>query len=914
MLIRIDGRHDGVRQYLEKGQKRGRELTRDALDERVPLAGDLDLTDAIIQSIHAEPGVDRYLSITLSFREDHIDRETLDAIVRDFEAFVFSAFRPDEYNFYAEAHLPRVKSYLDSRTGQRVERKPHIHIVIPKMNLISGQHMEPLGYVKSNIAFIDAFQEVTNARYGLSSPKDNRRVVLTDASEMISRYRGDIFRDASRAFKEQLLETMLERRIERHEDFMAMLAGFGETRLRNAGRENEYPNVKPPGAAKGVNLKEHVFSRGFIELPTQVKRLQLSAEMTPMYESLGAPHEPASGFASTLANWHQFRAREVKYLRNGNTHAVPDYQEATPEIRLRQLDERARRFYDHHLKDHDEPRSAQQRPDVDEGGQRPRCIDRMYGFKRAGRSPGIGRRSRHGAVSCTGRPPLNERGRYEFGRQHAAIAARLADGWQSGAVAGWSGAATPAVDGVRGVSGVRVVGVPARPAVLLPDHAHRLMEQQSSVSPDRVRRNRHRDPAGVSATGRVADSTLSQRMRDAREARQQAGDIQQSAFAAIRMNLDAHRLLAELSHTHGVQPEKYRVTKGRDGGDRIRCGSRRLNVSDFLTKELNLAWREAGPMLRQVYGRQIVGVPVPQPRALPCAALWRDFAADRASRNEARRAAWRAQHCRERKRRELIQQIFERALESARNRALHPAGRRGALSIARMTRAAGLMALRKSIQQERDALRVQYGDVASPTFAAYLRTRAQKGDDAALAELRRIQPDVHQAGSLPFCDGANEIRPVMGSAQRNEILYRQPALTWVVHDNGNVTYRFAGRDVVRDQGRSIRVLDVSPEAIEAALRLAQAKYGNTLALAGSPDYQVAAARVAADACLPVEFTDERLNRTMTERRMENLRKRVAQSAAHACSVRATDMTRGLRTIPERPDAGHDVSGRDGPAH
>lgn len=75
MLIRVSGRHDGVKQYLKEGRKVGRELERNELDERVVLAGDLDLTDAVIQSIDAAPNVDRYLSITLSFKEDHVDRD-----------------------------------------------------------------------------------------------------------------------------------------------------------------------------------------------------------------------------------------------------------------------------------------------------------------------------------------------------------------------------------------------------------------------------------------------------------------------------------------------------------------------------------------------------------------------------------------------------------------------------------------------------------------------------------------------------------------------------------------------------------------------------------------------------------------------------------------------------------------------
>ncbi|MGF7135777.1 hypothetical protein P3T40_007289 [Paraburkholderia sp. EB58] len=60
-------------------------MERDEMDERAILAGDLDLTKDLIQSIDAD--AERYLNVTLSFKEDAIDRELVGAIVRDFEAF-----------------------------------------------------------------------------------------------------------------------------------------------------------------------------------------------------------------------------------------------------------------------------------------------------------------------------------------------------------------------------------------------------------------------------------------------------------------------------------------------------------------------------------------------------------------------------------------------------------------------------------------------------------------------------------------------------------------------------------------------------------------------------------------------------------------------------------------------------------
>ena len=166
MLIRVSGGGGGIKEYLEDGRKQGRGFTRDELDERVILAGDLEATDAIIQLM--ENDGERYLHITLAFKEDEVSRATMENIAREFEQFLFSAYRSDEYSFYAEAHLPKIKSYTHEQTGDFVERKPHIHFVVPKINLLTGRHLNPLGVVEKNQRHIDAFQEYINHKYELS--------------------------------------------------------------------------------------------------------------------------------------------------------------------------------------------------------------------------------------------------------------------------------------------------------------------------------------------------------------------------------------------------------------------------------------------------------------------------------------------------------------------------------------------------------------------------------------------------------------------------------------------------------------------------------------------------------------------------------------------------------------------------
>ncbi|MFL9876630.1 LPD7 domain-containing protein [Paraburkholderia megapolitana] len=887
MLIRISGHHDGVKVYLEEGRKVGREFSRDEMDERVVLDGDLDITDAIIQAIEAAANVDRYLTITLSFREDSVDRETLDAVVREFKAFVFTAWRPDELNFYAEAHLPRVKSYIDEKTGLLVERKPHIHIVIPKLNLISGQGARPFGFDKLNLDYIDAIQEHLNAKYGLASPKDHRRTELTDSSEMISRYRGDLFRPAARALKEQLLDAVLDQRIESWPAFEALLAARGAFRMRNAGSEDAYPNIKVADADKGVNLKDYVFSRAFIELPTDRKFAQLSADVASHYEERQSSRATPAEVQALLDEWSATRAREVKYLNSGNTRQWERYQHSSPADRRLMLDELERGFYSQHVKEfHDDDSGFRQLgPDDIE---HPFDVDFDAGW--SGIDIGIGPDDGSGPGPAPGLAPGSP----------GADRDAFIDAGESGASTGEPEFVAESFDVVRTLSGGDLDGVAQGRAVFLPDPAHDDLDDAGALSAYSLRRSRDRDreiASERSSTGRVADSAIAQHARDAHEARRQASGTEE--FAEIRLHLGAARLLAELSHSHGVLPQKYVITTGRDGGERIRAGRRNLNVSDFLTKELNLPWHEAAPLLREVYARQRAGAPAPRMRELPRAALWREYASDREARSVARRAVWDRQRQSERSRRADIASELTARREAIRlDRNLMPRERTPAIAAARINRAAADTALGAAIRRERDVLKVVYGDAAGPSFADWLQERAQNGDERALVELRRTGKPV--ADHTPGMQPVGSIRPAAAAHHEdNAILFNGSGFSLSVDEGGRVTYRLDGQPLVVDRGDAVDVLQVDRAAIETGLRLAQLKFGRTLDLDGSAAFQQAAIEVAAAAGLSVQFSNPDLNHALRAARTERVD---AQLADVRRSLNVRDDAPGAPTRQPAADA------------
>lgn len=886
MLIRVGGGNAGIKEYLEKGHKQGREHSRDELDERVILAGDLDFTDQLINDMTTNG--ERYLHITLAFKEDEISRETMMNIVRDFQEFAFAAYGDNEFNFYAEAHLPKIKSYINQKTGELVERKPHIHIVVPKINLLSGGFLNPLGMIEHNERFLDAFQEHINNKYGLASPKDNRRIEFTNASDMIQRYKDDYFDGQNKDLKKDILNAILEKKITSYDAFIKLIAEFGETRTRNAGKDGEYQNVKPEGYAKGVNLKDYVFTRSFIEMADVDKRAKLSAEVQRKYEVEGQAKRDPANVEAGLADWYSHRAMEIKYLNSGNKKFYQGYRAASSEDRERMLADQERKFYDRYQEPQNEPERFKQNP-----------FEHIYGYKRSERAFERGPAG-PGADRAAGRANGAERvvdGRdYESGAERAAGGAyraanrdrggrgaagtndvrRTADDLTSRRIAFAAsrqhdpysitrGKTTQTINSVRTMSSIGVASDPTQPKVLLSNHWRVQLDHGRAGRVDALRRHRDSERERVGGTGRVNDSAISQLSRDLGQ-RQLAGAAGELAeFQQIKAKLDAGRLLAELSVSHGVIIDKHEVSVAADGSGRIRCGNRNLNVSDFLTKEMRLPWAESAAILRDAYSRQVALHPALAPRQAPSQALWRQFQDERKGRGGQRQLLTQ-QLASERARRDALRQSLERNRLSA--QALPSTQRKAALSIARMEFVTAENALNGVVRVERQQFRAP----VTEQYRIFLHGRASAGDDQALAELRRMSiteagRDRSEVGSIAPADSRTEL---------NAMFYRGKEVRYLVHHNGDVVYSLAGRAIIQDKGDKLLMLQSDRLAIETALRLANAKFGDVLTLSGPKNFQERTARIAAEAGIQVTFEDNTLEKIRQQRASELAAERVTR--------------------------------------
>lgn len=872
---------------MEDGQKAGCPYTRDERDERLVLEGNIDVTDSIIESMDNKG--DKYLHYTFSFKEDEISAETMKSIVKDFKEFFFSAYSPEEYNAYAEAHFPKIKSYVNEKTGETVERKPHIHIFIPKANLLTGEHLNPMGMVEQNMKFLDAWQEMINQKYGLASPKDNIRFDFTSGSEMVSRHKGDIFDGAKKEFRSEILKAVIERKVEAYEDFKKLLPEFGVVGVGNAGKPNEYLTVKPADSQKSVRLKDPVFTREFIELPTAEKNQKLSAEVKRKYEVGGERRQPAAELEATLAEWHKVRAREIKYLNSGSK-VYKAYRAAEPDDKKRILDACETRFKlkhklvelsDERANGSDRPgpdRSVRLGPDRDAGRGHDVNVDHGPGLGRPGSlgqpgDPG-GRGTGEGA-----RPGKEQGERQGQGREGAGPeqAGKGRADREPDARKHPQRPPAKSINSLRSLSSIDVVRYPERSEVLLqgdvPDH----LEHKRAGAADQLRRNDSGNGEGRGklgrvneSTGRASDTVPGQYLRDLREKR--AGEVinAQSEFIEIKAKLDARRLLAELSQSHGVLIDKFEVSKGKDGSDRIKCGTRNLNVSDFLTKEMKFGWAEASTIMRESYARQRSKEPVHEPKQEPRRDLWAEYREYSRQAKHGQAVDQAAQRESEQERRDAIKREYQRKrIALTENRELSPAERKAERSIIQMERIVKDAALKEAVRLERELARSQRPASSSEGYRAWLAEQAQAGDEKALAELRRQRPTpLEKERQAVGYIKPSTVPRASGDEVNSIVMLKTRALTYKVHDNGDVTYKRDGEDLLRDVGKRVEMIQQDKDAIETGLRLAMQKFGSKLTLSGPKEFQEKAAMVAANAGMKIEFSDPSLNKIVVDRRAE----------------------------------------------
>jgi len=832
MLINPGGGSSGFSEYLEHGQKKGRDMHRDVLDERIPLYGDLALFDMVVDRIERDG--QKYLHFTISFLEDYVSPEVLRAATKEFMDFAMSAYRPDEYTYYAEVHKPRVLSYHDAKEGKLIIRKPHIHIGIPDTNLRTGDRLEPFGVIERNHKYIDAFQEDFNARYGSYSPKDSPRLDGASMTDMLTRYgKQELLGQRHTEMKASIAAEIVSGEIKDFDGLKARLAEIGKVHTSNIGNaDREWLKVTPHGEDRAIRFKSVVFSPDFLSKPPAERRQLVEEIATTKYREVQQAKKAPEHTGPILAEWHSIRARELRFLRNdlknpdaSSAFYREEYKDADPATKEKHLD----RLQSEH--------TQRSQRNGNEYQHQPHDYDRAR------------------------IPPPTARGR------------------------------------LRDLSELDVAHDAEGAQVLLPDDVRRILDerkQRQESARDSLRRGSDGDTArdGISPQPSSVIAGMRRDLDESQQRRAAAPDI-----ADVKANLDAGRVLEHLAHSHGLDPDKYSIEKGKDGSDRIRAGSRAYPVNDFLTKEMGLPWREAAPLLKRLYAEQQREQEreqghEPKGREEPRRDLWREFQ-DKQKGNPTRSEQWAEQRASEKARREQIKQTFRQAKDAAYASHMQPNARRAALSIARMEKVQAEAALRETVKREQAELKASMSKPEAEKYREFLAELAKGGDEQALAELRRMSPP--RRGHDDEGDG---ITAAMPPDQPKAPIHQAPAYRHKVSDNGDVTYQRDGQDVLRDTGGKVQMLMTDKATIETGLRLAVQKFGTTLKLEGSRAFQEQAARVAAEAGLRIEFTDPSLNKIMADHRDAVIAERAQAGTRREAEKggNATDDTNPVQTF------------------
>lgn len=340
MIVTYSSGTEGIIDYLESGQHKDRDYDREELDHREILIGSpVECKQILSLQPKIKSEGEKYKHFTLSFKEDVLVDSIYKTIAKEFKDFILAEYREDEAYFYAEAHLPKIKNYM-SKTGHIITRKPHIHIVIPTINLLSGTKTLSFGYSRFGMKeYVLAFQESVNSKYGLESPLEiYNRNLFVDNSKRMHEKGAAFLESGSRNIRVELLNLIISNNVRNQGELRDLLHEKYSAELESIETDykGEYLFMKYKDG-RGMALKDFAFSQDFLNLP-QNDKIRLGEEFysrkaTTVNKIItqGSPKALDYRFQSKLDQWYSFGKYEIKYGRmlgrNYNKYADADHKD-----------------------------------------------------------------------------------------------------------------------------------------------------------------------------------------------------------------------------------------------------------------------------------------------------------------------------------------------------------------------------------------------------------------------------------------------------------------------------------------------------------------------------------------------------------------------------------------------------------
>lgn len=260
MIIRITRNSEGIEYYLETGQKRGRNLSRDELDRRVHLSGDLTaFSQAVTYSKKHKKWKNNYIHISASFsiEDNHLTDETLRDITDDLLSYYFCDYKKETLIFACEAHRPIIQSEINKSTGKNLQRLLHLHLAVSMLDVTTGNQVRMIPF---KLEADKAFQSSIAKKYNLVDPNNKKRKIIYTKKDIITRWNNNQeiihkqtkVADLRKLFAEILIDI---KDIEEAKTRLNNLDIVASVEFKEQKSGNKYLQVKTTLGTKNINLR-----------------------------------------------------------------------------------------------------------------------------------------------------------------------------------------------------------------------------------------------------------------------------------------------------------------------------------------------------------------------------------------------------------------------------------------------------------------------------------------------------------------------------------------------------------------------------------------------------------------------------------------------------------------------------------
>ncbi len=274
MFVKYGAGTSGIENYLINGQSKHRNFTRDELDHRIILNGNLNDVSMILNHFNKKTANgDNYKHFILNFKENNLKPEIIKQIDLEFKNFITSSYEENELYYYSEIHYPKLWGYV-LKNNDFSNRKPHVHVVIPVFNLYTGNKGFNFNYHTYNFnEYLKSFSKYINHKYNLISPYvlENRQLI-SDNSIQITKKSGKSFYNFNIEIKKEILKEIVLKDLKTNEQLINYIKIIYPNLKIKSGKLNNNILILEK-EEKEIVLKDFCFTNEFLSLSKPKKNI-----------------------------------------------------------------------------------------------------------------------------------------------------------------------------------------------------------------------------------------------------------------------------------------------------------------------------------------------------------------------------------------------------------------------------------------------------------------------------------------------------------------------------------------------------------------------------------------------------------------------------------------------------------------